>query len=67
MPRPRIPIDEQKLLEECKSGVTVTYLVSLFGTNRETMRKRIHEYVSSGKLVWAEPCRKGHAGILKTA
>jgi hypothetical protein len=68
MPRPRIEIDESKLFEACKEGVTVTRLLGVLGNviDRETLRKRIQEYVASGKLVWSEPCRRGHAGILKT-
>ncbi len=68
MPRPRVQIDEAKLFETCKDGATVTKLLGVFGgvIDRETMRKRVHEYVNAGKLVWAEPSKRGHAGILKT-
>ena len=68
MPRPRIEINEAALFDACKEGATVTRLLGALGgsIDRETLRKRIKDYVAAGKLTWAEPSRRGHAGILRT-
>ncbi len=68
MPRPRIAIDETKLFDTCREGATVTRLLGELGgvIDRETLRKRIKDYVNQGKLVWEKPGSRGTAGILKT-